>query len=96
MGLGHKDVHKIASLARLAVADEQLDEMTDNLSRILDFVEQLQAIDTDGVAPMAHPLGDVPLRLRDDVAEAVIDRDRWQTLAADTADGFYRVPKVIE
>ncbi|MFK7886590.1 MAG: Asp-tRNA(Asn)/Glu-tRNA(Gln) amidotransferase subunit GatC [Gammaproteobacteria bacterium] len=96
MSLGPKDVHKIASLARLAVADEQLDAVTDNLSRILDFVEQLQAIDTDGVAPMAHPLGDVPLKLRDDSADPAIDRDRWQAQAPDTAEGFYRVPKVIE
>lgn len=96
MSLGPEDVNKIASLARLAVDSEQLDEMTGNLSRILDFVEQLQAINTDDVPPMAHPLGDVPLRLRDDAADAQIARERWQKQAPDTAEGFYRVPKVIE
>jgi aspartyl-tRNA(Asn)/glutamyl-tRNA(Gln) amidotransferase subunit C len=96
MSLGPEDVHKIASLSRLAVDGQQLDEMTDNLSRILEFVEQLQAIDTNNVPPMAHPLGDVPLRLRDDLADAHIDRERWQEQAPDTAEGFYRVPKVIE
>jgi len=96
MSLGPDDVHKIASLARLAVDDKQLGQMTGDLSDILGFVEQLQAIDTDNITPMAHPLGDVAPRLREDVADAQIDRERFQEQAPDTADGFYRVPKVIE
>ena len=96
MSLQPKDVHHIALLARLKVPDEALERVTAELQKIVAFVDQLDDVDTDGVAPMAHPLGDVAAPLRADVPDPAIDRDRVQQDAPDTADGFYRVPKVIE
>jgi len=96
MNLGPEDVHRIAALAKLALAQDELDDVTANLKRIFDFVEQLQAVDTTDVEPMAHPLGDLTQRLRDDVVVHHDERERWQRNAADVSDGFYRVPKVIE
>lgn len=96
MNLAPDDVHRIAALAKLALEDGEVDDVTANLKRIFDFVEQLQAVDTDGVEPMAHPLGDLTQRLRPDEVDHRDDRDRWQGNAADVSDGFYRVPTVIE
>lgn len=90
------DVQHIATLARLKVADADIQQVTDELQKIVAFVDQLDAVDTDGVEPMAHPLGHVAAPLRADEASADIDRERFQRDAPDTADGFYRVPKVIE
>ncbi|MFK8015169.1 MAG: Asp-tRNA(Asn)/Glu-tRNA(Gln) amidotransferase subunit GatC [Gammaproteobacteria bacterium] len=96
MALGHKDVDDIAALAHLEVTSQQRDEVADNLNRILTFVEQLSEVDTNDVAPMSHPVGDLVQRLRpDEVAHGDL-RERAQTNAPDVADGFYRVPKVIE
>ena len=69
--------------------------MVKKLSRIVDFVDQLQAAGTDDVLPMAHPL-DLSQRLRPDVVTGEIDRDAYQENAAAVRDGFYLVPKVIE
>ncbi len=96
MSLGHKDVHAMAALAKLEVRDDELDQVTHNLTEILAFVEQLQNVDTDGVAPMAHPLGDLTQRLRPDAPATVHSREQLQANATSVGDGFYRVPKVIE
>lgn len=96
MSLDPKDVQHIAGLARLHVPDEDTPQVTEQLQKIVAFVAQLDAVDTDGVVPMAHPLGDVTAALRPDTPVAVEQRERYQNDAPDTADGFYRVPKVIE
>ena len=96
MGLGHKDIDDIAALAHLEVTSAQRDEVADNLNRILRFVEQLSEVDTEGVAPMSHPVGDLPQRLRSDEVMHTNIKDRAQSAAPSVADGFYRVPKVIE
>ena len=96
MNLGPDDVHRIAALAKLALEDGEVEEVTANLRRIFEFVEQLQAVDTTDVAPMAHPFGDLTQRLREDVVAHTDEHERWQQNATDVRDGFYRVPKVIE
>jgi aspartyl-tRNA(Asn)/glutamyl-tRNA(Gln) amidotransferase subunit C len=65
------------------------------LSRIVDFVDQLQAAPTQDVLPMAHPTDQVQ-RLRADSVTEVDERDRLQANAGAVRDGFYLVPKVIE
>ncbi len=82
-------------LASLKVADEDIAEACDKLSRIVDFVDQLSQADTSGVVPMAHPL-DQAQRLRPDAVTETNDRDNVQQNAAEVADGMYLVPKVIE
>ncbi|OOZ37787.1 Asp-tRNA(Asn)/Glu-tRNA(Gln) amidotransferase subunit GatC [Solemya velesiana gill symbiont] len=95
MSLERTDVEKIAHLARLAVSEDELDSMASDLSNILDLVEQMNAVDTDGVVPMAHPLHMVQ-RLREDAVTEVDQRDHFQSVAPLTEDGLYLVPKVIE
>ena len=95
MALDTSDVAKIAHLARLAVDDGELDLFSTELSSILDLVEQMGAIDTSGVEPMAHPLH-MAQRLRPDQVSEENGRDQFQQLAPQTEDGLYLVPKVIE
>lgn len=96
MALEGDELRAIASLARLAVTDDELRSVTDNVSRIVAFVEQLQQVDTDGVEPMAHPLGDLSARLREDEAQHRDRHERFQADAPQVEGGLYLVPKVIE
>ncbi|NNC78204.1 MAG: Asp-tRNA(Asn)/Glu-tRNA(Gln) amidotransferase subunit GatC [Woeseiaceae bacterium] len=95
MSLDKDQVQHIAMLARLRLADDEFAETVDKLSRIVDFVDQLQEAPTGDVAPMAHPLNEAQ-RLRPDRVSEPDDRDRIQENAPSTADGLYLVPKVIE
>jgi aspartyl-tRNA(Asn)/glutamyl-tRNA(Gln) amidotransferase subunit C len=95
MALTRSQVEKIAELARLQISEEEIADYVGNLSRIIDFVDQLEGAQTDHVEPMAHPLNmDQPLR-EDRVIESD-DRDRYQQNASETEAGLYLVPKVIE
>ena len=82
-------------LARLQVADDDLPETVEKLSKIVDFVDQLSQADTQDVVPMAHPLNQAQ-RLRADAVTEVNERDRFQANASQVQDGLYLVPKVIE
>ncbi len=95
MSLNKDQVAHIATLARLTVDDADVDEVVDKLSRIVEFVDQLQAAPTDDVVPMAHPLNQAQ-RLRADVVTEADERDRLQANAPAVKDGLYLVPKVIE
>lgn len=95
MSLDKDQVQHIAMLARLRLADDEFAETVDKLSRIVDFVDQLQAAPTDDVTPMAHPLNEAQ-RLRPDRVSEPDDRDHLQENAASVANGLYLVPKVIE
>jgi aspartyl-tRNA(Asn)/glutamyl-tRNA(Gln) amidotransferase subunit C len=98
MSLTVKDVQGIADLARLELSDSQLPVYVDSLSKILSFVEQLNAADTSSVEPMAHPLAGQVQRLREDEARAVGGelREKYQRNAPAVEAGLYLVPKVIE
>lgn len=95
MALDKEDVIKIAHLARLQVAEEDISATTERLSSILGMIEQLQATPTDGVEPMAHPM-DAVQRLREDAVTESNHREDYQKIAPATEDGLYLVPKVIE
>lgn len=95
MSLTRKDVEHVAHLARLRVDSAELDGVTDKLGRILDFVDQLTAVDTSGIAPMAHPL-DVAQRLRPDEVTEADQRELYQLNASSALHGLYTVPRVIE
>ncbi|WP_058557715.1 Asp-tRNA(Asn)/Glu-tRNA(Gln) amidotransferase subunit GatC [Thiohalocapsa sp. ML1] len=95
MSLDSADVAKIAHLARLAVADTELDHYARELSSILDLVEQMSAVDTRDVEPMAHPLH-MAQRLRPDAVTEPDQREAFQAAAPATENGLYLVPKVIE
>jgi len=95
MSLDKDQVQHIAVLARLRVADEEIADTVDKLSRIVDFVDQLSQADTADVVPMAHPL-DAAQRLRPDAVTEADRRDEFQENAPAVSDGLYLVPKVIE
>ncbi len=95
MALGAGDVEKIAYLARLGIDPQDVPEYSRNLSDILAFVEQLNAVDTSGVAPLAHPL-EATQRLRADIVSEADERETFQAVAPQTEAGLYLVPRVIE
>ncbi|MDE3011476.1 MAG: Asp-tRNA(Asn)/Glu-tRNA(Gln) amidotransferase subunit GatC [Pseudomonadota bacterium] len=95
MSLSEDDVRRVARLSRLAVSADELPRLQQDLSRILDLAAELKAIDTQGVAPMAHPGADA-VALRPDVVTESNRRDAYQAVAPQVEDGLYLVPKVIE
>ena len=95
MSLSTDEVHKIARLARLAVDDTEASGYTRELSSILDLVDRMNAVDTTGVEPMAHPQR-ATQRLRPDEVTEPDDRDRYQRNAPAVERGLYLVPRVVE
>ena len=95
MSLDAAEIKKIAHLARLGINAEDIPEYSRNLSDILAFVEQLNAVDTTGVEPLAHPL-EATQRLRADEVTETNNRDSFQQVAPETESGLYLVPQVIE
>jgi aspartyl-tRNA(Asn)/glutamyl-tRNA(Gln) amidotransferase subunit C len=96
MSLTRTDVEGIAHLARLEITEPELAIYVASLSKILTFVEQLNAADTAAVEPMAHPLEGEVQRLRPDAVTERDQHDKYQANAPQVAAGLYVVPKVIE
>ncbi len=95
MSLEKSDVEKIAHLARLEIDESTIPDYARDLNNILDLVEQLSAVDTQDITPMAHPL-DAHQRLRPDTVTETNQRDAFQAIAPKTEAGVYLVPQVIE
>lgn len=95
VSIDRETVLKIAHLARIDLAVEDAGSMVGELARILDLVAQMDAVDTAGVEPMAHPL-EMVQRLRDDTVTEPDKRDHFQQYAPATDQGLYLVPRVIE
>jgi aspartyl-tRNA(Asn)/glutamyl-tRNA(Gln) amidotransferase subunit C len=95
MSLSLDDVSRIARLARIEISPAEAERTRDQLNGILAFVEQLQAVNTDGIAPLAHAV-DVVQRLRPDTVTEPDHRNAFQAIAPETEAGLYLVPKVIE
>ena len=95
MSLGSAEVAKIAHLARLAIGEADIPAYARNLSSILELVAQMNAVDTTGVEPLAHPL-EMAQRLRPDAVSESDQRERFQAIAPSVEAGLYLVPKVIE
>jgi aspartyl-tRNA(Asn)/glutamyl-tRNA(Gln) amidotransferase subunit C len=99
MSLSDDQVRRIARLARLDLAPAEVQPVLQRLNRILGLIEQMSAVDTKGIEPMAHPL-DASLpqgqRLRADKVTETDRREAYQAVAPATQDGLYLVPKVIE
>ena len=95
MSLSLDDVSRIARLARIEISPAEAAQTRGQLNNILDFVAQLQAVDTAGIAPMAHAV-DVVQRLRADSVTETDRRDAFQAIAPETEAGLYLVPKVLE
>lgn len=95
MSIQSEDVLKIAHLARLGVSEEQVTSYALELSNIMSLIEQMQAVDTTDIEPMAHPL-DQAQRLRTDEALEVDQRDLLQANAPDVESGLFLVPRVLD
>jgi aspartyl-tRNA(Asn)/glutamyl-tRNA(Gln) amidotransferase subunit C len=95
MALTLDDVNRIAHLARIEVEPHEAEQVLLQLSGIFGLIEEMRAVNTDGVEPMAHAQ-DLTLRLR---ADEVADTDQhrlFQTIAPQVENDLYLVPKVIE
>ncbi|AQZ93510.1 Asp-tRNA(Asn)/Glu-tRNA(Gln) amidotransferase subunit GatC [Halopseudomonas phragmitis] len=95
MAFDRSDVEKIAHLARIAIREDEIPATTAKLSGILGLIDQMQAVDTTGIEPLAHPL-ETTQRLRPDSVTEQNQRDAYQAIAPATEAGLYLVPKVIE
>ena len=95
MTLDKDTVHSIARLARLNIAESEVEKYQTELSNILELVEQMEQCDTSGIEPMTHPF-DTTLRFRDDCVTEKNQREKFQALAPNAEDGLYLVPKVID
>lgn len=95
MSVDTPTVRRIAHLARIAVAEDELEHLQGELNAILAFVEQLQEVDVDGVEPMTSV---IPLQMKmraDEVTEGEIAADIVRNAPA-TDENFFLVPKVVE
>ncbi len=95
MSLSIEQVHNIARLARIELADGDVAPTLTKLNSVLSLIEQMQAVDTQAVEPMSHPQ-EVVQRLRDDIVTETDCREHFQQIAPMTEKGLYLVPKVIE
>lgn len=95
MSLNADQIRQVAHLARLELRADEVEHYAEQLSRILDMVGQLSAVQTEGVTPMAHPLSMVQ-RLRPDAVTEPDLRAEYQAHAPSVQNGLYVVPKVIE
>ena len=99
MALTSSDIHRIAQLAQLRLDEPTSARMLGQINGFFDIVEQMRAVDTSGIEPLAHPVAamqDVQLRLRDDLVSEPNQREANQKSAPAVERGLFLVPKVIE
>ncbi|MEO8546579.1 MAG: Asp-tRNA(Asn)/Glu-tRNA(Gln) amidotransferase subunit GatC [Betaproteobacteria bacterium] len=99
MSLTSSDISRIANLARLELEPQASERMLSQLNAFFDVVQQMRAVDTSGVEPLEHPfatIGDMSLRLRDDMVSEPDNREANQRSAPAVESGLFLVPKVIE
>jgi len=95
MSLTLEQVRRVAHLARIDVSDAEAESTLGHLNGIFSLIEEMQAVDTQGVEPMAHAQ-DLAQRLREDRVTEENRREAFQAIAPETEAGLYLVPKVIE
>ena len=95
MSLTLEQVRRVAHLARIEVSDAEAETTLGHLNGIFSLIEAMQAVDTQGIEPMAHAQ-DLAQRLRTDCVTEANRRDAFQIVAPETEGGLYLVPKVLE
>ncbi len=93
--LSLEEISRIADLARLELTASEAAALQQQLNDILAMVDQMAAIDTEGIEPMSHPQS-LMQRLREDVVTEADQRETFQSAAPQVEDGLYLVPKVID
>ena len=99
MALTKDDIARIANLARLELSDPESERMLSQMNNFFGIVEKMQAVDTTGITPLAHPVAaiqEITLRLRDDVVSEPNNREANQKSAPAVEKGYFLVPRVIE
>ena len=95
MSLSLEQVRRVAQLARIEISDAEAQSTLGHLNGIFSLIEQMQAVDTRGVEPMAHAQ-DLAQRLRPDAVTEINRRDAYQAVSPEVEAGLFLVPKVIE
>ena len=95
MSINKDQIKYLSLLSRMDIQESEMNDVEEKLTKIIDFVDQLQSIDTEEIQPMAHPLNQFQ-RLRADKVIEKNNRDKIQKNTKSTERGMYIVPKVIE
>jgi aspartyl-tRNA(Asn)/glutamyl-tRNA(Gln) amidotransferase subunit C len=95
MKIARQEVEHVAVLARLALDESELDQLTGQMNSILEYVDKLDELDTEGIIPTAHAVP-VENAFREDIVRPSIGNDRALKNAPDVANNCFRVPKIIE
>lgn len=95
MAIDRSTVESVAHLARLSISEDEVRQTTEKITAIMGLIDEMQAVNTDGVEPLAHPL-DAVQRLRADEVTEMNQREKLQANAPASEDGLFLVPKVIE
>ncbi len=95
MSLDKNTVRKIASLACIELSEADLDRLTPRVAGIVKWVDQLQAVNTDGVEPLANVV-DSELHLREDIVTDGNCQDKVLANAPESVGGYFVVPKIVE
>ena len=88
-------IDKLLLLSQLSLLPEDRERLLGDLSSIVELIDFMQTIDTEGVEPLSHPL-EVTQRLRADEPETSLDQEQYQAIAPQIRDGLYLVPRVLE
>ena len=95
MALSRSEIEHVALLSRLELDEETRERMTEQLGRVLDYIEKLNELDTENVEPMSHP-GELKNVFREDEPRGSLDPDDALANAPDRSKSSFRVPRVIE
>ena len=95
MAITREEVLHVARLARLSLSDDEADRLREQLGNILDYVRQLDTLDTKDVVPTSHAV-EMGTPVRDDSVRPFGDKEAILSNAPDRFDDFFRVPRIIE
>lgn len=95
MSLTLEQVQRVANLARIEISDQEALATQQQLNSIFGLIEQMQAVNTEGIAPMAHAQ-ELAQRLRPDAVTETNRREAYQAISPEVEAGLFLVPKVIE
>ena len=93
--MDQQTIDKLLSLCQLSLQPGDREQLLRDLSSIVELVDFMQSIDTDGVKPLSHPL-EANQRFRPDEPEASFDQEQYEAIAPQMRDGLYLVPRVVE
>jgi aspartyl-tRNA(Asn)/glutamyl-tRNA(Gln) amidotransferase subunit C len=94
MAVNKQDVEKIAELARLIFSEEELENFTPQMNKILSYMDKLNELDTDNVEPLSHPVEQTNVFREDELRPSISKEDALKN-APSKDENHFKVPKVI-